>query len=247
VQKTISIPKGIRHEEVITAIAIEQDGTVRHAATKVIEVNGAFYAVITSFTNATYTLVWNDVKFKDVENHWSKEYVNEMGSRLIVNGVGRGIFNPNNDITRAELAAMIIRALGIKTSDNSEKFVDVAEGLWYSEVINCAREYGIITGYTDNTFRPMQKVTREESIAMISRAMKLLGVENNLADDEIEQLLQTFEDGNKFASWSRKHAAYAIKNKLVLGSGGKLMPHNNITRAEAAAIILRVLRNSGVI
>jgi len=247
VKRTIAITNEVDPEDVTTAILLEPDGTIRHTATRIIEADGNFYAMLTSFTSGTYILVNYNIEFKDVENHWSKEYVNEMGSRLIVNGVGNGIFNPENDITRAEMAVMIIRALGIKASGESEKFTDVAEGFWYTEAVNAAREYGIITGYTDNTFRPIQKITREESIAMISRAMRLLGIENNITEAETQQYLQVFEDGNSFAAWSRKDAAYAIKHKIILGSGGKLMPHNNIKRAEAAAIIFRMLRNLDLI
>ena len=148
---------------------LEPDGTIHHTATKVIEENGKFFAELTSFTSGTFMLVYNSTEFKDVENHWSKEYVNELGARQVVKGVGNDNFNPENDITRAELVVMIVRALGIKAYGDSEKFSDVEEGFWYSDAINAAREYGIITGYTDNTFRPKQKITREESIAMISK------------------------------------------------------------------------------
>ncbi|WP_172583058.1 S-layer homology domain-containing protein [Lysinibacillus sphaericus] len=50
-------------------------------------------------------------------NHWSKEAVNNLGSRMIINGVREGIFAPNQDITRAQFAAIIVRALGLKTDD----------------------------------------------------------------------------------------------------------------------------------
>lgn len=243
VETIIPVPKGVNPEEITTAISIEGGGTIQHAITSIIQKDGASYAVVTSFSNGIYALVWNNVKFEDVVNHWSKEYVNEMGSRFIVNGVAKGIFKPDNDITRAEQAAMIVRTLGLKASGQSEKFSDVEEKAWYSDVIDAAREYGIITGYVDNTFRPMQKVTREESIAMIIRAMKLLGIETHIEEDEIEKYLQEFEDGDEFGTWSRNYAAFAVKEKLVLGSGGRLMPHKNITRSEAAVILLRMLKN----
>lgn len=52
--------------------------------------------------------------FKDVENHWAKDAVNDMGSRLIVNGIGNDLYNPNTDMTRAEFAA--IKRLGTEAS-----------------------------------------------------------------------------------------------------------------------------------
>ena len=251
VSKIIPIPDGVNPEDVTTAVLIEPDGTIHHAATKIFKENGKLYAVVTSFSSGTYILVHNNVKFKDVENHWSKEYVNELGARQIVKGIGNDMFNPEEDITRAEMVVMIVRTLGIKASggvyNSSEKFMDVEDGLWYSDAIYAAREYGIIKGYTDNTFRPMQKITREESMAMIARTMRLLGIETNITETEVQQYLQAFKDGEDFGAWSRKDAAYLIKHKIILGSGGKLMPHNNIKRGEAAAIILRMLRTAGLI
>lgn len=247
VKSLIPIPEGVDPDNITTAITVEKNGTVRHVATKIIEINGTKYVQITSFTNGIYTIIENKVEFKDVSDHWSREFVNEMGSRLIVSGIGKGIFKPNNDLTRAELAAIIVGALGLKASGNSEKFADVEEGKWYSEAVNAAREYGIVSGYNDNTFRPMQKITREESIVMISKAMSMLGTSIKITEAEIQSELKRFDDGGEFAGWSRKDAAYLIKHKLLVGSGGKLKPRNNITRAEAATIMLKALRISAVI
>ncbi|HHV95243.1 MAG TPA: S-layer homology domain-containing protein [Clostridiaceae bacterium] len=82
--------------------------------TKAIIRNGRHYTQVNSMANSVYTLIWNQVKFKDLVNHWAEEAVNDMGSRLIVSGIGEGIFAPDRDVTRAEFAAIIVRALGLK-------------------------------------------------------------------------------------------------------------------------------------
>jgi len=63
--------------------------------------------------------------FKDVENHWAKDAVNDMGSRLIVNGIGNDLYNPNTDMTHAEFAAIMMKGLGLKPVDGKAPFADV--------------------------------------------------------------------------------------------------------------------------
>jgi len=114
VERLIAIPDGVDHEKITTAIIVEKDGTVRHVPTKAIIRNGRHYTQVNSMANSVYTLICNQVKFKDLVNHWAEEAVNDMGSRLIVSGIGEGIFAPDRDVTRAEFAAIIVRALGLK-------------------------------------------------------------------------------------------------------------------------------------
>ncbi|CAM5636024.1 SLH domain-containing protein OS=Lysinibacillus sphaericus OX=1421 GN=LS41612_02090 PE=4 SV=1 [Lysinibacillus sphaericus] len=158
VQRTITIPKDVEASKITTAIVVKQDGTAQHVPTKVIQKEGKYYAVINSLTNSTYALVWNPIEFTDVANHWSKEAVNNLGSRMIINGVREGIFAPNQDITRAQFAAIIVRALGLKTDDLTSHYADVTTDAWYASYINAASEYKLIQGYSNGHFGPMIKL-----------------------------------------------------------------------------------------
>lgn len=109
------------------------------------------------------------------------DYANAVG-RLealdIIVGYEDGTFKPDNSITRAEFAAIAIRALGMEDiaidSVANTKFADVRGTHWASGYINLATAQGIIVGYPDGTFKPEAQVTYSEAIAMLVR---LLGYE----------------------------------------------------------------------
>ena len=92
-----------------------------------------------------------------------------MGSRMVVTGVGDNNYEPNRNITRAEFATIIVRALGLAPGTGSSGFDDVSTAGWYCGYINTAVDYGIVTGYGDGTFGPNEPITREQAMTMIAR------------------------------------------------------------------------------
>ncbi len=95
----------------------------------------------------------------------------------IINGYEDGTFGPMNNVTRSEFAALLLRMLGMdQTAAPAENpFSDVNTFFWAAGTINAAKTMGIITGYEDGTFRPMNNVSYEEALTMIIRA---IGYEN---------------------------------------------------------------------
>ena len=173
VQREIPLPDGIDLSKITTATVLMADGTVYHVPTYITVRDGKYYAVVSSLTNSTYTIIWHPMTFPDVANHWSKDAVNDMASRLIVKGVDEAHYNPNAAITRAEFAAIIVRALGLPENGKTVPYGDVKSSDWFIGAVAKAQEYGIIKGYEDGTFRPSKTITRVEAMAMIARAMKL--------------------------------------------------------------------------
>jgi hypothetical protein len=86
VEMAVAIPDGVDPDRITTGIVMEPDGTARHVPTKIIVIDGRYYAKINSLTNSTYTVIWNPVEFGDVVNHWAKADANDMGSRMVVSG-----------------------------------------------------------------------------------------------------------------------------------------------------------------
>ncbi|OUM89001.1 MAG: hypothetical protein BAA01_10320 [Bacillus thermozeamaize] len=201
-------------------------------------------AIIYSNTNSVYGVVAVAPKsFTDLANHWSRDYVTKLANKLIVEGTGAGKFDPNRDVTRAEFAAMIVRALGLEASGNAP-FSDVADSAWYAKAVAAAAEYGIVNGYSDGTFRPNNKITRQELAAMVVRAQKLAGKEVVLSNAEIASLLSGYKDAGKIGAWARAELAAAIKAQIVQGrSSSTVAPTATATRAEAATMINRFLTN----
>ena len=114
------------------------------------------------------------ISFKDLAGHWSKKEVEALASNLVVKGTGDNMFSPNRNITRAEFAALIVRALGLDATGTTSSFTMSLWQMVYSAVATAAKA-GIITGYVDGTFKPNANVSRSEISAMISRALKYAG------------------------------------------------------------------------
>jgi hypothetical protein len=248
IERTIAIPDGVDHQKITTAVIVEKDGTMRHAPTKIIVIDGKYYAQINSLTSSVYTIIWNPLEFEDVAHHWAKEAVNDMGSRLVVSGVGDGLFAPDRDVTRAEFAAIIVRALGLKPESGKSQFTDVKESDWYSSYVNTASRNEMVFGYDDGRFGPNDKITREQAMAMIARAMGITGLEVELTDGETDEVLEEFSDAMSSSDYAKSSIARCVRAGLVAGKSDKLIaPRDNITRAETAVIVRRLLQQSDLI
>ena len=116
--------------------------------------------------------------FKDVAGteKWADAVI-MLNKLSIINGYEDGTFGPMNNVTRSEFAALLLRMLGMdQTAAPAVKpFTDVDTAFWAAGTINAAKTMGIITGYDDGTFRPMNNVSYEEALTMIIRA---IGYEN---------------------------------------------------------------------
>lgn len=247
VERTIPIPDGVDPHKITTGVVQNSDGTVTHVPTKIVVIDGKYYAKINCLTNSTYFVIWHPKNFKDVERHWARDSVNEIGARLVINGVDANNFAPDRDITRAEFAAIAGRALGLKAGSTTNQFSDVQESDWFCGVVGAAYAFGIVSGYEDGAFRPDQAISREEAMAMIARAMKIAGMDTNLADAGVKAQLARFKDKDGVNDWAKKYVAICIKNNIVVGSNSLLTPDHNITRAETATIMMRMLQKADLI
>lgn len=245
VERLIEIPEGGDENALTTGIAMDEDGSVRHVPTKQIDAGGKRYAKISSVTNSLYAIVSHSVKFSDTAGHWGEAEMNEMGSRMVVNGSG-GLFSPDRQVTRAEFAAMLVRGLGLRPEEGTEPFSDIKETSWYAGAVNTAHAYGIIGGFEDGTFRPHERMTREQAMVMIARAMSLTGLKAAQTDGADASV--AFTDAEEVSGYARSGVAAAIRAGVVTGkSGGRLEPKAFVTRAEVAAIVKRLLEKSNLI
>ncbi len=247
VERTIAIPNGVDPSMITTGVVLNNNATFSHVPTQVFSINGQYYAKINSLTNSTYSLIYNDVKFKDVEGHWAKNSVNEIGSRLIDSGVGEGNFAPDRAITRAEFASMIAKALGLKATKFDSIFTDVDKDSQYYQYIYAAYEYGITDGCGKGKFAPNAQITRQDAMTMIARAMKLTKLDTSISNEDIVKQLKAFSDTAGISSYAKQGVALCIKNGIFSGNNAKLMPKDNYTRAESAVVVLRLLKKANLI
>ncbi|MGQ7890402.1 S-layer homology domain-containing protein [Paenibacillus sp. WC2504] len=248
IERTIALPNDVDSSKITTGVVLETDGTVRHVPTKIVVIDGKYYAQINSLTNSTYAIVWHPFEFNDVADHWAKQAVGDMGSRMVIDGTGNGMFSPDREITRAEFAAIIVRGLGLKLEHGTTEFSDVKLTDWYSSVVTTAYAYHLIGGFEDGTFRPMDRITREQAMVILSKAMTITRLNAELSIQSTDVILRDFGDMSEVSPWALNSVADNVQAGLVAGrSGNELAPKDYMTRAEVAAIIQRLLQKSGLI
>ncbi|MEW4371892.1 S-layer homology domain-containing protein [Paenibacillus kandeliae] len=197
-----------------------------------------------SAPDGIYALVQSSKTFADVASSWSKNDVNDMASRLVVNGEN-GNFVPDREVTRAEFAAMLVRALGLADEQSSHLPKDVHSSDWYAGVVGTAINHGLIEGYNDGNFRPNQYITREEAAMIMSHAMDYTGQSTALSDSQVEQQLNHFSDRKEVSNWAKKAVAATAQSAIVQGNQGHFEPQSHVTRAQAASMIRRLLQKAG--
>ncbi len=238
VQRIIELPVGYDASKITTAIRAD-DG--EHVPTQVCQKDGKYYAKINSLTNSTYVLILNQQSFADASGKWYAAAADEMASRCVIFGRSNGKFDGEANVTRAEFAAMIVRALGLPETGDSN-FSDVSSTAWCAGAIGAASEYGIIYGYTDGSFRPNQNITRQEAMAILQRAAKVAEFAGSTGS------LSAFSDAGSVGAWAKEAVAFNVGSGLVVGkSNGTLAPLSEITRAETAVTILRLLQKAELV
>ena len=194
-------------------------------------------------SNETYTLTVSGSRVTMNGKAYSPvTFVNRKAAELnrtdhfaFLVGYTDGTFGPERNMTRAEVTTMFARLLteqieADKTYSNT--FSDVPKGCWAANYIGYMQQFGIITGYSDGSFRPDAPVTRAEFAAIASRFEKLTEGSKSFAD-----VPDTY--------WAARYINFAATRGWVTGySDGTFKPENTITRAEVAAVTCRLLERS---
>ncbi|TEB08010.1 Endo-1,4-beta-xylanase A precursor [Pelotomaculum schinkii] len=181
--------------------------------------------------------------FSDIQDSWAREDIEFMAARKLIYGKSETTYEPGSDITRAEFAALLVRALGLPEGVLQEgQFQDVAGTAWYAGSVAAATYEGILTGYDGGFFKPDAFITREEMAAMIARAARAAGKEDALSGGELERQLAQFKDRQLISPWAEEDVALAVRAGIIKGlPGGDFSPQTNADRAQSAAILKRFL------
>jgi hypothetical protein len=248
VERMIAIPDGVDPSKITTAVVLNEDGTFSHVPTVIVEINGKYFAKINSLTNSTYTVIYNEKTFADTQGHWAEKEIIDMGSRLIVSGTGNNNYEPDREITRAEFATIVVRALGLRAGSGTSQFPDVTNNSWYAGFIQTAVEYGLINGYETGNFGPNDAITREQAMTIIARAMNQTKLNTSFSSDQIALTLEAFTDGSTTAEYAKAAITACIQNGIISGrTATTIEPKAMISRAEVAVIVRRLLVNSNLI
>jgi len=183
--------------------------------------------------------------FRDVDGHWAARAIGYLEGRSIVLGAGNGRFQPIDVITRAAFMQMLVKAAGLWSEEtgSSARFRDVDNSAWYAPAVEQGMAYGIVGGIAEGLFKPQAVLTRSMAFQMVGEAARLLGLSAEQASDG--QAIKQFADVAMLPGWASANTALLIELDIVRGDRGKLKPLAAITRAEAAAIVERLLHAAG--
>ena len=177
--------------------------------------------------------------FDDVsENFWASTPIKVLAARGIVKGVSDSKFAPDKTVTRAEFAAMLVRALNLEKVEYRDEFIDVSKSDWFGSEVATAARAGIVKGDDQKRFNPNDSITRQEMAIMAVNAYRLLRGKGEYIEDNLSQ----FTDAGEISPWAREHVNEAVALSIIRGTPQKTInPKGTATRAEAAQVIYNLI------
>ncbi len=240
--RVLYLNNSVNPNETVAVMFDPASGEFIPVPAKPVTINGKQALELKRPGNSVYTVLSFSKKFADLDGHWAKADIERMASKLIVKGMTDTSFNPAKQITRAEFAALLVRALGLtQDAAAAAKFADVRSSAWYAGYVGAAAKYGIVTGDDNGSFAPGKEITRAEMAVMVSRA---LGMVQGKADVKADAtILAKFKDANSMKAWATVPIAELAGLGILNGvAADTFAPDASATRAEAAVILLRAMR-----
>lgn len=186
------------------------------------------------------------VTFADVKSHPNQAAIEELASRNILKGVTKTSFSPDATMTRAQFAAVVVRALGLPQKTVSQ-FTDVGAGDWCAGYVGAAYSYGIVSGTSVTRFTPGGTITRQQAAVMVARAAKLCGMENAYDANASRDVLAQFGDYMECSAWAWPSLAFCYDKGILDSSDLNVRPGDAILRCEVAQMIDNLLSRANLL
>ena len=122
---------------------------------------------------STYAAAERNVAFSDIGTSWAKDEIRKLAAKFLMNGVNSAAFAPKRNVTRAEFASMLVRALGLNVPQDAAPFSDVEGNDWFAGEVAAAQEAGLVTG-DRGRFLPNAAISRQDLAVMLNRALRCL-------------------------------------------------------------------------
>jgi N-acetylmuramoyl-L-alanine amidase len=192
---------------------------------------------------------YQPVRYVDLIDHWAKNEIVSLSIQGIINGYPDRLFKPNNPLTRAELIYLLDKAKGFEMDERNplqEEFKDIPDGYWAYDSIVAAKQYGIVKGYPDGTFRPNQTVTREEMAAFLYRTfysdLSAMTQNPSVVNEVYGSEQPIFFEDVPNLHWASKEINTLALDGVIKGIRERIFGlGERVTRAEAATMIYRLL------
>ena len=193
--------------------------------------------IVTSLDLYKYIDKTTTVKtFTDVKpGSWYYKTVIQASTLGLINGYGNGKFGPSDTLTRSQWAQILYNRFGNGSKD-TPNYSDVKTTAWYAPAVGWSQARGIVEGYSDGTFKPDQKITREEIVKA------LWNLEGKPLMPDQDTVLADFKDKDQVAADKLTAFAWGVKAGIIMGtSKTTLSPRSNADRAQAATFAIRLL------
>ncbi|MGG1516407.1 S-layer homology domain-containing protein [Paenibacillus oryzisoli] len=180
-------------------------------------------------------VVW----LQDIQGHWAENIIHEAVKKGLISGYENLTFRPDQPVTREELLVLLTRALKPEqTGEASTTFADEASvSSWARQAMTLAAQAHWVTGYEDGTIRPQAPITRTEMAVLLMRASG-----NTAAAKRNTSSPPPFADDKLIPVWAKPAIYEALQAGLLEGgSGDRFNPDSAATRAEAVAVLLRLM------
>ena len=186
--------------------------------------------------SAANTVNCKATDFRDYDRTaWYAEAVSAAVDNGLLYGKSANVLDPNGDMTRAEMAAIINRSFGCyKTADISQ-YKDVAKSKWYYKDVALAVQMGTYNGRSASAMAPDAPISRQEAMTVVARALELD------YDAYAKTDLSAFSDHSQISGWALPYVRAMIGADYIHGRGKVLAPLDNITRAEFAQIFANII------
>ena len=174
--------------------------------------------------------------FKDFDrNAWYADAVSAAVDNGLLYGKSSTIIDPNGDMTRAEMAAIINRSFGCYKAADISQYKDVTKSKWYYKDVAMAVQMGTYNGRSASSMAPDAPISRQEAMTVVARALELDYDSYSKTD------LSVFSDRSEISNWALPYVRAMVGADYIHGRGKVLAPLDNITRAEFAQIFANII------
>ena len=186
--------------------------------------------------SAANTINRKATDFKDYDRTaWYAEAVSAAVDNGLLYGKSSTIIDPNGDMTRAEMAAIINRSFGCYVKADISKYTDVSKSKWYYDDVAMAVQMGTYNGRSASKMAPDAPISRQEAMTVVARALELDYDSYSKTD------LSAFSDRSEISNWALPYVRAMVGADYIHGRGKVLAPLDNITRAEFAQIFANII------
>ena len=169
------------------------------------------------------------------QNAWYRGAVDYVLQRGYMVGATNNQFNPEGAVTRAQIAQIFYAMNGKPSAGKQPKFSDVSKDAWYAAAVNWAATFGVVSGYPDGSYHPMEFITRQQLATILYKYAQLKGYAAEGGGRGIG--LGGYADVQDVGSWAWEAMAWCVHKGVISGSNIGLEPNAHATRAQIAAIL----------